>query len=210
MSTPSKAAWRARLRAQRQDMHDDVANLHPATSPAVRTGKDLARTGLDLLASIPAGSAVCAFISMPGEPPTAQLLESLMAEGYSVYVPVCEPDFGLSWTAWYPGVPMVRSALAPVMEPVGPRLNFEQLETVKAVLVPALAVDLSGVRLGQGGGYYDRFLPTTTHVPLAAVVYDHEVFSIGELPHSELDAPVHYALTPTDYKILGAGSAPIL
>ena len=213
MSTPSKAAWRTLLRVRRQQRHDDVTSLRAAAAPppaaAATEGNDLARNGLALLDSLPAGRAVCAFISGATEPPTGSLLQLLADSGRRVYVPVCEPDFQLAWTLWYPAAPLARSVLAPVMEPVGPRLGFEQLETVQAIFVPALAVDLEGVRLGQGGGYYDRFLPTTTAIPVVAVVYGHEIYLAGQLPHNALDAPVDYALTPREYRTLGTGTAPI-
>lgn len=213
MNTPDKAAWRSLLRAGRQQMHDDATSLHaagpPHTSPPATVGNDLALSGLALLDSLPAAHAVCAFISMAAEPATGCLLQLLTDSGRKVYVPVCEPDFQLTWTPWYPEVPLARSAMCPVMEPVGPRFGFDQLETVQAILVPALAVDLAGVRLGQGGGYYDRFLPTTATIPVAAVVYEHEIYPVGQLPHNVLDAPVDYAITPTGYQVLGSGTPTI-
>lgn len=94
------------------------------------------------------------------------------------------------------------------MEPVGPRQAFAALGPVAALLLPALAADTSGVRLGQGGGYYDRFLAslrTTKNgglpgVPAAAVVYDHEVLEPHQLPHDALDQPVDYLLTPEAFR----------
>ena len=214
MNTPNKAAWRTLLRARRQATYDAARNLPAAVSSTATVdqetvGRDLARTGLAFLDSLGAGESVCAYVSMAGEPPTDQLLQILFGSGRKVYVPVCEPSHQLSWTPWYPAVPMVRSAFAPVMEPIGPRLPFERLETVSAVLIPALAVDLTGMRLGQGGGYYDRFLPSNTTIPVAALVYEHEVFPAGQLPHNELDAPVNYALTPDRYQALGTLAEPL-
>ncbi|WP_449373781.1 5-formyltetrahydrofolate cyclo-ligase [Arthrobacter psychrolactophilus] len=104
---------------------------------------------------------------------------------------------------------MVRSTLAPVMEPVGERFSFAELTSVQAILLPALAVDGDGVRLGQGGGYYDRFLAGLTAkggsevVPLAAVVHEHEYFPNISLPHDDLDAPVTDVLTPAGHRQLG-------
>lgn len=211
MNAVTKAEWRALLRGRRKARH------------APDDGAGLAAAGLAWLASIEADGpaeftdrdsgrpSVCAYISGGNEPPTGPLLEALVAAGFLVYVPVCEPDFQLSWTRWQPGADLARSALAPVMEPVGPRFAFKLLGHVGAILVPALAVDSSGVRLGQGGGYFDRFLaalpsgtqPGRPGVPLAAVVHDDEVFPAGLLPHDSHDAAVAFALTPSGHQALG-------
>lgn len=194
MTSPTKTAWRARLRAARTGMDD---------SGRERAGRLLARTAIAWLEKSdggPAGAAggagaICAYLSVGNEPPTADLLHDLAA-GHSVYVPVCEPGFHLSWVRWLPGVALARSALAPVMEPVGSRLSFPGLDPVRAVLVPALAVDASGTRLGQGGGYYDRFLGGAVDANVAAVVYDQELFPAAVLPRDKLDMPVGFAVTP--------------
>lgn len=199
MITQEKAAWRVRLRAARLK-----------SGPVPGEGGALALAALawfetfDAGHSPSAGTSVCAYISMGNEPPTGDLLGALATSGRTVYVPVCEAGHQLSWVRWIPGVEMVRSKLAPVMEPVGPRLPFGSLGPVAAVLIPALAVDDSGVRLGQGGGYYDRFLAGTAQLMVAAVVHAHEVLPAGTLPHDPLDAPVTHALTPAGHRALGS------
>lgn len=55
-----------------------------------------------------------------------------------------------------------------VLEPVGPTASTDDLDLV---LMPALAVDPSGARLGYGGGFYDRFLTTHPHVRTLAVLF---------------------------------------
>ena len=214
-----KAAWRARLRAQRRDMQvsppsDSAAGLARAGIGWLTTlrepvnprnsGGAQAKSGAGFDTDGGAGTprCVCAYISMGNEPPTGQLLDALAAAGHIVYVPVCEPNFQLTWTRWSPGAQMAPSLLAPVMEPMGVRLPFAQLGAVRAIFVPALAVDASGVRLGQGGGYYDRFLANVTAVPLAAVIYAHEFLSAGSLPRAPLDVPVAYAITPAGHQIM--------
>lgn len=223
MSTLEKAAWRATLRARRQE-----AGSAASTADWAALGERLSRAGLGWLDS-PALSAggkgsgpgagghpgaaggarpvVCAYISTGAEPPTGALLEALADAGYAVHVPVCEPGHQLSWTPWHPGAELVRSHFAPVMEPSGPRLSFDRLDSVRAILVPALAADRSGVRLGQGGGYYDRFLAGTAPVPVAAVVHDHEALAAGLLPHDSLDVPVDCLVTPAGHLLVGAGGA---
>ncbi|MFQ4150061.1 5-formyltetrahydrofolate cyclo-ligase [Arthrobacter sp. LAPM80] len=228
-----KTQWRARLRAERRRMqptdsgarlasvglewleaigvpdggHDSHPDSGHANTAAPATDDD--SSAAPHVMGDPAGPSVCTYISMGGEPSTGPLLESLATAGFAVYVPVCEPDFQLAWTRWQPGIKMARSGFAPVMEPVGPRLSFGSLASVRAILVPALAVDASGVRLGQGGGYYDRFLagiPAGADgqtVPLAAVVHEGEVFPAGQLPRDSFDADVGFALTPGGWRALG-------
>ncbi|WP_062007493.1 MULTISPECIES: 5-formyltetrahydrofolate cyclo-ligase [Arthrobacter] len=202
MEPLSKIQWRAHLRAQRLSMDDGARH---------RAAEGLASAGLEwvsLVRSGPAPLTICAYVSVGPEPSTALLLTTLSQAGDHVFVPVCRPGHQLSWVSWHPGVPMQRSTLAPVMEPVGRRHAFAALGPVAALLLPALAVDTSGVRLGQGGGYYDRFLAslqTTKNaglpgVPAAAVVYDHEVLAPHQLPHDALDQPVDYLLTPDNVR----------
>ena len=198
----SKPEWRSQIRARRLSMDDGARH---------RAAAGLASAGLEwasLMGSGPGPLSVCAYVSIDPEPSTALLLAALAQAGHRVFVPTCEPDHQLSWVAWQPGVGMVRSPLAPVMEPVGPRHGFQDLGPVAALMLPALAVDTSGVRLGQGGGYYDRFLaalPSTKKsgapgVPTAAVVYEQEVMEPSQLPHDALDQPVGYVLTPTGFR----------
>ena len=108
---------------------------------------------------------VAAYTSSPGEPDTSKLLDALVNEGIEVFLPVCEPDFALSWAAFTPGMEFQRSTLAPVMEPAGPRLGTEIFDDINTLIIPALAIDEQGLRLGQGGGYYDRFLPLIEDSP---------------------------------------------
>lgn len=225
MALPSKVSLRARLRARRR------AGTNSAVGPETvgSDGAHLARVTLEWLAALNGshpGMIVLAYISTAHEPPTAELLRACTAAGYKVHVPVCEPDFQLSWVRWDPQSELVRSTLAPVMEPCGPRASYEELAgdssvapssaapsgapasaragaQVLAIIVPALAVDATGARLGQGGGYYDRFLARSPGVPLAAVIYDNEFLPAGDLPHNSLDMPVNYALTPSAWIPLG-------
>lgn len=215
-----KVALRSLIRARRRvSAGPDGAQPGGSTDAvgANATEANLTKNTLDWLTTLSAshpGTAVCAYISTGYEPPTQEILRACTAAGYSIYVPVCEPDFRLSWVRWHPEVPLIRSTLAPVMEPMGPRIPFELLsaeagaasshDQVRAIIVPALAVDTAGIRLGQGGGYYDRFLAGVSGVPLAAVIYDDECLPVGTLPYDKLDMPVNYALTPTAWIPLGA------
>lgn len=146
---------------------------------------------------------IAAYLSGGTEPPTLLLLSRLVEEGYEVLVPVCEAGFRLQWVRWMPGIELARSRWAPVDEPVGKRLPLAVMETVSGILLPALAADVQGNRLGKGGGYYDRFLAALdglAHRPAtAAVVFEHELLPAGRIEFDELDAPVDGVLTPERY-----------
>ncbi len=135
---------------------------------------------------------VAAYCSMPEEPGTAPLLAALHARGIEVIVPVVAGD-ALDWVGHEPGATTSRGPLG-VEEPTGPRLGRDALGTVDVVLVPALAVDHRGRRLGRGAGYYDRALAGVT-VPLVAVVHAREL--LPEIPAEPHDVPVHLVVTET-------------
>ena len=84
-------------------------------------------------------------------------------------------------------------------EPTGPRLGPAAVRLAQVVLIPALAVDTLGNRLGQGAGCYDRILPRLSPaVPVFAVVHDNEVLdaAIEPIPAEPHDIPVQAVITP--------------
>lgn len=78
------------------------------------------------------------------------------------------------------------------------------------LFIPATAVDLAGNRIGQGGGYYDKFLghlaTAGKEIPLAAVIYDEELLPAGRIPAEEFDRPVPAVLMPSGYRPLAGGA----
>ena len=95
---------------------------------------------------------------MDTEPGSPELLDSLVRNGCQVLLPVVTPQGPLDWAA-YTGVRSLRAGPWGLREPIGPLLGAEAIATAALVLVPALAVDWQGIRLGRGGGHYDRTLP---------------------------------------------------
>jgi 5-formyltetrahydrofolate cyclo-ligase len=127
------------------------------------------------LARIPRG-VVCCYVALPGEPPTEALIEALLARGDDVYLPVALDQLAWvaavtsrPWRAWGVGTPPIPTT--PLPEP-------------DAIVVPALAVDADGRRLGQGGGYYDRFVPQHPRAHTIALLWSGEVLpDVGAQPH---------------------------
>jgi len=139
-------------------------------------------------------ATVAAYISIGTEPGTGPLIDQLAAMGRRVILPVVLPDLDLDW-AVYDGPDSLERRRG-LLEPVGRRLGPDAVATADVVLVPALAVDRTGMRLGRGGGSYDRALarvPVGTFV--CALLYDGEV--LDTVPSAAHDRRVTAVATPT-------------
>ena len=137
---------------------------------------------------------VAAYYSIGTEPDTRGLVYALWKRGSYVLLPVLRPDGDLDWAS-YEGpdslVPGPRGLRQPAEEPRG----LDKVDRVDAGLVPALAFDPAGRRLGRGGGSYDRALARVGPlVPLIALLYDDEL--VEHVPAAPHDIPVRAAVTP--------------
>jgi len=137
---------------------------------------------------------VCAYWPVGFEPGSPELLDGLVRRGCRVLLPVVDSSGPLEW-AEYTGAGSLQRGPLGLLQPIGPLLGRAAITTAVLVLVPALAVDRTGVRLGRGGGHYDRTLPLATPgTPLVAIVRDDEL--LAALPAQPHDVPVTAALTP--------------
>lgn len=141
---------------------------------------------------------VAGYIPMDAEPGGPGLVEALAGAVTTLLLPVVQPDRDLDW-APYEGGSRLGAALAGggrLREPMGDRLGPDAIATVDLVLVPALAVDRRGMRLGRGGGSYDRALVRVrAGTPIVALLYDGELRHT--LPAEPHDRPVSAILTPS-------------
>ncbi|AXI79112.1 5-formyltetrahydrofolate cyclo-ligase [Peterkaempfera bronchialis] len=183
-----KSALRSRLLARRR-----------ALSPERRAAaaRSLAEQALALL---PAQGAVtvAAYVSVGAEPGTRALLEALRSRGVRVLLPVLLPDNDLDW-AVYQGPEALLPAGRGLLEPGGPRLGPGAVCEAALVLLPGLAVDRRGLRLGRGGGSYDRVLArlaaTGSRARLVTLLYDDEL--LDAVPAEPHDRAVDAVVTPT-------------
>ena len=189
-----KRSLRASLRAHRAGL--DPAACAEALAPA--------------LARVMASSwwhdarVIAAYLSLPDEPDLGPLLDRARADGRVVALPVVVARGApLELRAHRPGDPLLPSRFG-VREP-GPGCPVVAPETVDLVVVPALAVDRAGIRLGYGGGFYDRTLPSLTKARRVWVGLDAQV--VDALPHEPHDVAVHDLVTPSGWWVVAREGA---
>ncbi|GAA0940908.1 5-formyltetrahydrofolate cyclo-ligase [Nonomuraea longicatena] len=176
----------------RRDLLRARASLDPGQRRA--NASNIRETLLDQPWVQMAGLVAC-YWSTGSEPDTHGLVFALWKHGATVILPVHKDDDDLDW-AVYDGPDSLKRGRSGIMEPIDTRRGVDAIRTAALVLVPALAVDRrTGVRLGRGGGSYDRALARVgPNVPTVALLHDGEL--IDDIPAEAHDQPVRYAVTP--------------
>lgn len=128
---------------------------------------------------------ILAYYSLPDEVDTRQLLDDLVAEGKTVLLPKVIDDENMEIRR-YTGRQDLEEGILHLMEPIGE--PFTDYEDIDIVVVPGLAFDAEGHRLGRGRGYYDRFLHRKNHPFCIGICFDFQ--KVAEVPVDEYDIPV--------------------
>lgn len=133
---------------------------------------------------------IASYVSYGYEPSTVELNRALIKSGKTLLLPRVNQD-RIDWIYW-DGDETKLVEKKKILEPLGDAVT--QLPKIDVVIVPALRVDRDGYRLGQGGGYYDRALPSMSGWKIA-LVHSGEVTS-EVLPRESHDIAVDAAATP--------------
>jgi len=189
-----KAALRSRLLAARAGL---------SAEQRAQAGRAIRDALLDRPEVQMAGT-IAAYYSVGAEPDTRGLVYALWKRGSYVLLPLLRPDGDLDWAS-YEGPDSLVPGPRGLREPSEPPRGVDAVARADAVLVPALAVDRAGNRLGRGGGSFDRALARVGPlVPLIALVYDDEL--IDRVPAERHDVPVRAAVSPVrGITVIGAG-----
>jgi len=179
-----KRAARTRALARR-------AAAFAAHGPAA--GARLAAHGLPFLDLAPSAT-VSGFSAIRDEIDPAALLARLHAEGHRLCLPVMQgKGLPLLFRAWSPG-----DAMGKVQWGIAEPLPDKPVLEPDVVLVPLLAFDAAGHRLGYGGGFYDRTLARLRTVkPVVAVGVAYDELKVDAVPHRSYDEPLDWVLTPS-------------
>lgn len=181
----AKRALRAELRERRQLLSQTARD---AAAAGIKTQLD------DLVQRTGARSISC-FLSTTTEPGTREFVTDAVRRGIRVLLPITRNDGLLDWAvATSDGD--IAEGLFGLPEPVGELLGPIAVNDVDLMVIPAAAVDRSGMRLGWGRGFFDKTLGSMEACPpVYAVIYDSEL--LDEVPRDLHDQPVSGAITPS-------------
>src|SRR6185437_12880768 len=181
-----KADLRIRVVAARRRMGD------PERSAAGRLLRDAI---LEAPQTQMAGT-VAAYVSVGSEPDTRGLIFALWKRGTYVLLPLLRPDQDLDWAS-YEGPDSLVDGQRGLVEPSEPPRGVAAITSADLVLVPALAADRVGNRLGRGGGSYDRALARVgVAVPTIALLYDEEL--LEDIPAGPHDQRIRAVAQPAE------------
>ena len=189
-----KGALRARLQANRAApdaglLAEAARRLHAVVLPAPE---------------IAAATRVAAHVSVGREPGTGCRTGTLSNRGVEVLLPLLLPAGDLDGTP-YTGPRSRASAARGLLVPTAEPRGVDAVTGVDVSLVPGLAADRHGTRLGRGGGSYDRVLARLAGRPLSCVLlHDGELLDVP-IPREPHDVPVDVAATPRGLRRLRPG-----
>ena len=181
----AKRALRADLRERRQQ-RSDADRAADAAGVAAQ---------LDALVERLGARSVSCFLATPTEPGTQDFIRGAVARGIRVLLPITREDGLMDWAVADPDGE-IAEGLYGVPEPVSDVLSPLAVNDVDLLIVPAAAVDRTGMRMGWGRGYFDKTIGSMGQCPpVYAVVFDSEI--MDAVPRDVHDQPVTGVVTPT-------------
>jgi 5-formyltetrahydrofolate cyclo-ligase len=171
--TQSKSELRQLLRKQRAEKYKTHSLLHIAQIPEVEKAQTIA-----------------SYFSYGDEPDTHALNQRLISLGKTLLLPRIKGE-DLEWVKWDGSAEEISSHTL-IPEPIGDAITDNG--SIEVVLVPALAMDLNGYRLGQGKGFYDRALKNLPAFTIG-IVFPYELLS-QPLPIDSWDIPLRKSASP--------------
>jgi 5-formyltetrahydrofolate cyclo-ligase len=177
----------------KQLLRDRARALRSSLSPAEILEKS-ERICHNLMNVLDGANPLMVYVSKPMEVHTRALIVHLLAQGKTVVVPIIEKDTKTLRLSYIEDPAVLSQSTFDVSEPVGHEMPA-QASDVKAVIIPMLAFDKRGNRLGYGAGYYDRFLTTHPHMTRIGIAFACQ--ELTEIPTDPTDAGMDLIVTDT-------------
>lgn len=183
----NKTEWRAHIRAKRV-MIDAVTHRHKSQQLGEHLLKWLSERN-------PGFEEILGYYSVKQEPDLSSFFAETYLKSKKIFLPAIRDHVSdMDFFGWQPGEAMVANRYGipePLRRDRQPALRFEPAKIL--ALVPAMAVDSQGYRLGYGAGYYDRFLASYPEITTVGVVFSE--FVVDCLPTESHDLPLAWIAT---------------
>ena len=175
----NKQELRAVIRAQKRAMTEEMIVSKSEKLGELFVASELYKNAKSIYGYLPYNQEVR----------TVAMLEQALKDGKRVAVPKCYGDE--MRFIWMDDLSKVEKGYANIPEPIADEPVAD--DPTALVLMPGLAFDPKGNRMGYGGGFYDKFLAAEPEHPTVALCYDFQL--LENLPTEEYDIPVHLVLT---------------
>ncbi|AEE97348.1 5-formyltetrahydrofolate cyclo-ligase [Mahella australiensis] len=137
---------------------------------------------------------IMAYIDARNEVQTECIIRQAWAEGKRLAVPVCIPQTHTLLVSELTSFEELRDGFYGIKEPMEEYMRPASPEQLDIIIVPAVAYDRRGYRIGYGGGYYDRFLSSLDKdIVTIGIAFDIQI--VGEVPVQPFDIPVDMVIT---------------
>lgn len=143
-----------------------------------------------------------------GELDPSPLIDALIARHRMVALPVVLPDRLLGFYRYTPATKLIANRYG-LAEPDSRTSAFIDRRTLDAVLVPLVAFDAKGHRIGMGGGYFDTTFADPRQRPLL-IGLAHSLQQVEAVPTQPWDVPLDAVVTELGLLICSARGAPVL
>jgi 5-formyltetrahydrofolate cyclo-ligase len=174
-------------------LRDRARALRSSLTPAeiMEKSERICRNLMDVLDG---ANPLMVYVSKPREVHTRALISHLLAQEKTIIVPIIEKDTKTLRLSYLDDPSVLSQSTFNVSEPVGHEVPAHASD-VKVVIIPMLAFDKRGNRLGYGAGYYDRFLTTHPHLTRIGIAFACQ--ELTEIPADPTDAGMDMIVTDT-------------
>lgn len=182
----------------RQDIRNHVRHLRRALSDEQQQqAAELAAEHALNFAPIRQASTIALFLSVDGELNTRPLIAKLWQQKKQVYLPVLHPFArGQLMFLRYDENTELQPNRLHIPEPPLDVRQLLPLSELDVILMPLVAFDADGNRLGMGGGFYDRTLQNWQQYQMPLIGFAHDCQQVEQLPVAQWDVPLSAMITP--------------
>lgn len=179
----------------REDMR---AKRRALSKDDVKVKSDEIRQRLFRVESVKSAETVCTFISAFKEPDTVEIIKELWKQGKKVVVPITDIESGTLSLSYISSMDDMTKGAYGILEPK--TVHTADETDIDVILVPGLAFDRNGERMGFGKGYYDRLLENSKAVKIG-LCYDFQI--LEKIPTESHDVPMNFIITEKEILEIG-------